>query len=976
MYTRILSALNIRKEEIRSALLLIGIMLCSAAGYTLGGTGVEALYFSRYGTGLLPYLYMALGVLSLVTSLTFTGLLGKVNRSRLYILIPLFTAAILILAWGLMFGKSRAIFSALWLGKEAVNTIISMTAWNAAGAVCDSRQAKRLFPLFNAARIFGAVLGGFGTGPLVNQIGAQNLVLAWAAFMAAAFLMMNLLMRGRNLEGGVQSSSRRRRRRSSFLKDMQAGWRYVRHSALMRWMSAAAILFSVLYFSIALPFSRATAARYPNEAGLASFLGLFNGLGTAAAFLASVFLANRLYARFGIMNMILALPLIYLFGFGALTISDSFAIIVVFRFVQTLWLSGIADAAYQTMFSAVPPEKRDQVNAFLNGVPEQAGVFLAGGLLIVGEQTLTTRQLHLTGLSAAIITTIIILQASKSYRGALVNSLREGRPTIFSGRAAQHESVSLSIITENLQTKDPIVRRTAVAMLAEMNMPDMLVPILQDEDHEVRLVALRGLKSHSPALLEVSALLNDPHPALRQQAIRTLAHLTPYPHALGIFLEPKLRDMDVYVQIEAAAALLGIGHHALAQNLLFTACAHESTEIRIHALNALAEVGGHESYAQIQKHLNDVQPAVRRAAALALAACGEDAIATLISKLEDNDSSVKEGAAIGLSRIGEAAKAPLVEALKNPQYADGALTALAFFSSSAYTADIKSFAESQARSAVHYHELQRRLARPQNGPLTLLKDSLHTHAHTLAIRSLRGLSLLQNRENIQTAIENLQSESAAQKANALETLETIRNVKFVKSLLAIWEAQPEETAAQNNPASQIQVVEELRNDPNAWLRACAEFVLEGEKMDTRTSLSIMERILFLRKVPLFADLPPVDLQQIAALLSEHHVEKDEVVFEQNETGDEMYIIVHGAVRIMVHAEEGRQKEVARRVEGDVVGEMSVITGHPRAAGLIAAEETHFLCLDKRSFESLMRERPEISLAIMRVLCKRLEEASK
>ena len=62
-----------------------------------------------------------------------------------------------------------------------------------------------------------------------------------------------------------------------------------------------------------------------------------------------------------------------------------FPIIIIFRFAQMLWLSGIADAAYQTMFSAVPPEKRDQVNAFLNGVPEQAGVFLAGGILIIGE---------------------------------------------------------------------------------------------------------------------------------------------------------------------------------------------------------------------------------------------------------------------------------------------------------------------------------------------------------------------------------------------------------------------------------------------------------------------------------------------------------------------------------------------------------------------------------------------------------------
>ncbi len=83
---------------------------------------------------------------------------------------------------------------------------------------------------------------------------------------------------------------------------------------------------------------RAATESYPNEDALATFLGLFNGFSTAAAFLASLFLANRLFARFGVMACILALPIIYLVGFASLAIAPVFQIIVAFRFVQMFWL--------------------------------------------------------------------------------------------------------------------------------------------------------------------------------------------------------------------------------------------------------------------------------------------------------------------------------------------------------------------------------------------------------------------------------------------------------------------------------------------------------------------------------------------------------------------------------------------------------------------------------------------------------------
>ena len=65
--------------------------------------------------------------------------------------------------------KLNWLYPTLWLGKEILNSLIGLLIWGIAGTVCDTRQAKRLFPLFNASRILGQVIGGFVTGALVTS---------------------------------------------------------------------------------------------------------------------------------------------------------------------------------------------------------------------------------------------------------------------------------------------------------------------------------------------------------------------------------------------------------------------------------------------------------------------------------------------------------------------------------------------------------------------------------------------------------------------------------------------------------------------------------------------------------------------------------------------------------------------------------------------------------------------------------------
>jgi CRP-like cAMP-binding protein len=114
---------------------------------------------------------------------------------------------------------------------------------------------------------------------------------------------------------------------------------------------------------------------------------------------------------------------------------------------------------------------------------------------------------------------------------------------------------------------------------------------------------------------------------------------------------------------------------------------------------------------------------------------------------------------------------------------------------------------------------------------------------------------------------------------------------------------------------------------------------------------------------------------VAAIAAESFCPNGELFAEQGETGKEMYIIVSGEVRVLTAGGDGATVEVARRRPGEYVGEMALLSQEPRMASLAATGDVRLLCIDQKSFESLLRERPEISLAVMRVLCARLKELS-
>jgi len=133
---------------------------------------------------------------------------------------------------------------------------------------------------------------------------------------------------------------------------------------------------------------------------------------------------------------------------------------------------------------------------------------------------------------------------------------------------------------------------------------------------------------------------------------------------------------------------------------------------------------------------------------------------------------------------------------------------------------------------------------------------------------------------------------------------------------------------------------------------------------------IQERIEFIRKVNLFSLLTEQQLDAMARIMSERWVENGMTICRQGEFGDELYIVYQGKVEVIRQTGD-KEDTLFVAKEGDCLGEMAVLGNIPRTASLRARGDVHLLVIEGTHFHSLLRQHPEMSIHMIKLLVNRL-----
>jgi CRP-like cAMP-binding protein len=99
-------------------------------------------------------------------------------------------------------------------------------------------------------------------------------------------------------------------------------------------------------------------------------------------------------------------------------------------------------------------------------------------------------------------------------------------------------------------------------------------------------------------------------------------------------------------------------------------------------------------------------------------------------------------------------------------------------------------------------------------------------------------------------------------------------------------------------------------------------------------------------VPLFAEVDPRDLRELADELRPRSYRKGEVVFVAGDPGTSLYVIDSGRVKLSLSSADGREVILDLLGAGEVFGEMALLDGEPRSADAAAVEPTKLLLLHR------------------------------
>jgi Cyclic nucleotide-binding domain len=138
------------------------------------------------------------------------------------------------------------------------------------------------------------------------------------------------------------------------------------------------------------------------------------------------------------------------------------------------------------------------------------------------------------------------------------------------------------------------------------------------------------------------------------------------------------------------------------------------------------------------------------------------------------------------------------------------------------------------------------------------------------------------------------------------------------------------------------------------------------------SLTVIEKMMLIRQVPIFAELDADDLEELAGVVDEKRVEAGKDLFREGESGDAVYLIIKGTVRVFTGGIDGRPERILNELgPGACLGEMAVLDAAPRSATGRAVDRVRALRVPGEGFKRVMSERPEMSEAIVAELVKRM-----
>jgi CRP/FNR family transcriptional regulator, cyclic AMP receptor protein len=135
-------------------------------------------------------------------------------------------------------------------------------------------------------------------------------------------------------------------------------------------------------------------------------------------------------------------------------------------------------------------------------------------------------------------------------------------------------------------------------------------------------------------------------------------------------------------------------------------------------------------------------------------------------------------------------------------------------------------------------------------------------------------------------------------------------------------------------------------------------------------------LALLGRTDMFRSLSETDRGAVAAQMREAIYDSGQLIFSRGDTGEALYLVVEGRIRLSVLSAEGRVLSFGHAGRGEIFGEIAALDGEARTADATALTRATIMVLARSSLKRLMETRPQLAQAAVELLCRKLRRTSE
>ncbi len=625
----------IKRREVLTGFILLATLI---AGHTLLETARDALFLAKIPATRLPWMYLGIAGLALITTQARIPALDRFGRHQLLAAGLALGTAVTTVFWFIQSSGTWVLY-ALYLWPALFSSLVLVTFWLTLDEDFTVTEAKKVYGFIGAGSAIGAAIGAAIARALVGRFPARDLLLISAAFFAVGAVLMGLSCRGKT-RPPVQASE-------------TLSWKslgQIDAAPYLRRLLVIALLVSISATLADYLFKSWVARSVPSD----QFVSVFASVSLVQSilgFAVQVVGVSWLLRTAGVTRALLVLPLAFLAGGVGLFVAGGLALAVALKIADATLRYSVQRTGSELLFLPVDNPIRQRVKPLIDVVGQRLGQTLAAiAVLSLGAATSAPRILAI-GLQSGYLELFrqilrrgrlpVLTEVPHLDLGALetllkaLNSSDDGEVLTALELLVAYRRTHLIPALILFHPSREIVLRT-LEYFAEAGRKDdiaILDRLQRHPDAEIRAAALRARSTRPQDDKHLRGALTDESPIVRATALVGLTATGGLKaEETSKQLAELLADPDESKELAVAAAIRRQPHPQF-ERLLLTLAKSNSTAVKVDAAQAMRQMPS-TSFLPALMEMLSLRPA-RAAVREAFLAIGDPALAYLEKAMED-----------------------------------------------------------------------------------------------------------------------------------------------------------------------------------------------------------------------------------------------------------------------------------------------------------------------------------------------------